>query len=370
MLKQYQFKNYNFMIVLNAAVLWSLGTVFINAAKPSYLPKQLMGLGLGFFIIAVMSFIDYNFILRFVWALYGVNILLSVLVAIIGKDVNGARRWFDLRSFGTFQPSELTKIIMIIYAAYFIERHQEDLNEPKTLLKLAVSCAIPIGLILVLQPDLSTSLDICIILAAMIFVGGISYKIIGIALAIILPLAVGFILYAQLPNPLFIPDYWQTRINTFLHPEQYVSSSALQQNNSVMAIGSGQLFGKGLHSDSLATVKDANLISEQQTDFIFSVVGEMWGFVGSIIVIALLMLLVVQCLLVAKKAKNTAGMLIATGMAALIGFQSFINIGVATKLLPNTGLPLPFISYGLSSLVSISIGMGLVLNIGLQKRKY
>jgi rod shape determining protein RodA len=130
------------------------------------------------------------------------------------------------------------------------------------------------------------------------------------------------------------------------------------------------LWGKGLNSSTLATVKDANLISEQQTDFIFSVIGEELGFVGSIFIIVVLGLIVVQCIRTARKANDDMGMYIATGVAILIGFQTFINIGVATSLLPNTGIPLPFISYGLSSLVSSCAAIGLVLNVSLQRRKY
>jgi rod shape determining protein RodA len=136
-----------------------------------------------------------------------------------------------------------------------------------------------------------------------------------------------------------------------------------------MAIGSGQLTGKGINSSDVATVKDTNLISEQQTDFIFSAVGEELGFIGSVIIIAILLLIVLQCIRVARRSGDKKGMYIATGMAALV-IQSFINIGVATSILPNTGLPLPFISYGLSSLVSLCAGMGMVLNINLQKKKY
>ena len=137
-----------------------------------------------------------------------------------------------------------------------------------------------------------------------------------------------------------------------------------------MAIGSGMLHGKGLNSNSIATVKDAKLVSEQQTDFIFSVVGEELGFIGCVFLIAIMLLIMLQCIKIARKARNDSGMLIATGIASMICFQSFINIGVATKLLPNTGLPLPFVSYGLSSLMSCMLGMGIVLNVGLQKRKY
>lgn len=157
---------------------------------------------------------------------------------------------------------------------------------------------------------------------------------------------------------------------TFLYPDDYTSTTGYQQDNSVMAIGSGQLFGKGLNNSTLATVKDANLISEQQTDFIFSVVGEELGFIGSILVIVILGLIVVQCIRTARKANDEMGMLIATGVATFIGFQTFVNIGVATSILPNTGIPLPFISYGLSSLVSCCGAIGLVMNVSLQRRKY
>ena len=139
-----------------------------------------------------------------------------------------------------------------------------------------------------------------------------------------------------------------------------------------MAIGSGQLYGKGLSNNTISdvsvTVTESGLVSEQQTDFIFSVVGEEMGFVGSLIIIGLFLVIVIECLRIAFWARNTCGKLIAVGMAAMIGFQSFINIGVATAILPNTGLPLPFVSYGLTSLLSCMSGIGIVLNIGLQKR--
>lgn len=159
---------------------------------------------------------------------------------------------------------------------------------------------------------------------------------------------------------------------SFLNPAAYADSTALQTANSVMAIGSGGLFGKGFGSNTISDVSasDVNLVSERQTDFIFSVVGEEFGFLGCLVVIGLLVLLVAQCLNVARKADNGAAKMVAVGVSAYMGFQSFINIGVATGTLPNTGLPLPFISYGLSSLLSASIAIGLLLNIYLQRKKY
>ena len=138
-----------------------------------------------------------------------------------------------------------------------------------------------------------------------------------------------------------------------------------------MAIGSGQLTGKGLLRDKDANkTSETNFVSEQQTDFIFSAVGESFGFFGSVIIIGIILLIVLQCIRAGRRARDDVGMLIAMGVACLLGYQSFINIGVATKLLPNTGIPLPFISYGLSSLLSSSIGIGLVMNISLQRRRY
>ena len=137
-----------------------------------------------------------------------------------------------------------------------------------------------------------------------------------------------------------------------------------------MAIGSGQLTGKGLDNNTTTSVKNGNFISEPQTDFIFAIVGEELGFVGSCIVIALLLLIVIQCILIGVRSQDLAGRIICCGVGGLIGFQSFINIGVATNMLPNTGVPLPFVSYGLTSLVSLYIGIGFVLNVGLKTKKY
>jgi rod shape determining protein RodA len=269
----------------------------------------------------------------------------------------------------TIQPSEFAKIILIICTAVFLEKNHENLNTVKVLLKLAVFLGLPIALIAV-EPDLSTSLCLFFTLVIVIFVGGLSLKIIGVAVVILIPCLGGFMWYIQQDNmPQLLTEYQIGRILGFLYGSEYGASTD-QQDNSVMAIGSGQLSGKGINNSTVATVKDTNLISEQQTDFIFSAIGEELGFIGSVIIIAILALIVLQCIRVARHARDKKGMYIATGLGALVGLQTFINIGVATALLPNTGLPLPFISYGLSSLVSISAGMGMVLNINLQKKKY
>lgn len=369
MFENYRLRNYNFKLLFFVFALCILGTVMINSADHSYLNKQILGLSVCFMGMIVLSLIDYKLIGKIQFILYVVNIILLVAVLLFGTDVNGAQRWLGKENILTVQPSEFSKIIMIICAACYLNSHKETINTFKTLFGYAILCAIPLALI-VSQPDLSTTIDIFVILIAMLFVAGISYKIIGIAFLCLIPASGLFLWNIKQPHPLFLQDYWVKRILTFLYPEDYASTTQYQQDNSVMAIGSGQLYGKGLKHSTLATVKDANLISEQQTDFIFSVIGEELGFIGSVLVIVFLFLVVIQCIRVARKANDNLGIYIATGVATLMGFQTFINIGVATSILPNTGIPLPFISYGLSSLVSCCAAIGLVLNISLQRRKY
>lgn len=369
MLEKYHLRNYNFKLLILVLFSCIFGTLMINSADSSYLKKQVLGMVVCLMGMVVLSLIDYKFIRKFHVLLYVINLALLLAVLLFGTSANGAQRWLGSEDLITVQPSEFAKIIMIICAAHYLTEHKDSINSFKTLIGYALLCAMPLVLIIE-QPDLSTTIDIFVILCVMIFVAGLSYKIIGIAILFFIPLAGSFIWYIKRPNPLFFQDYQIQRILSFLYPEDYVSTTQYQQDNSVMAIGSGQLFGKGLNNSTLATVKDANLISEQQTDFIFSVVGEELGFVGSILIIVILGLIVVQCIRTARKANDDMGMYIATGVATLIGFQTFINIGVATSLLPNTGIPLPFISYGLSSLVSCCAAIGLVLNVSLQRRKY
>ena len=169
-----------------------------------------------------------------------------------------------------------------------------------------------------------------------------------------------------------IKDYQRDRIMSFLYPEnEEYTDDIEQQNNSKTAIASGELLGKRLNGDSdVASVNDGNFVSENQTDFIFAVAGEEYGFVGCSIIILLLLLISIECIRMSLRAKDLSGKIVCCGIGSIVALQSFINICVATGLGPNTGTPLPFVSYGLTSLISLFIGMGLVLNIGLQSSAY
>lgn len=367
MKKQYQFKNIDFRLVFYVVLLTIIGIFVIGSARESVQSKQIMGLILGLAAMAVVAFIDYSYLVRFSWILYLLNFGLLALVYVKGDDAGGATRWLEIGGI-RFQPTELAKIILILFFAWLFMRFEEKISSFKVLVMAVVLAAVPV-LGIYIQPDLSSAIVTVMIFLAMLFVAGVSYKIVAGALAVFVPVfAIGFWLILQ-PGQTILEEYQANRILAWLHPDDY-PDLAYQQTNSIMAIGSGQLWGKGLNNNLVASVKNGNFISEPQTDFIFAVAGEELGFVGCAVIIILLFLIVMECLILGRRAKDTSGRLVCTGMAAWIGFQSFVNLGVATGLLPNTGVTLPFVSYGLSSLVSLFIGIGIVLNIGLQPKKF
>ena len=364
MLKKYRVRDYDFKLVMMLIAISVIGIMAIGSAQESVQDKQVMGLIMGVFLMIIISLFDYTALLNLYWIFYIGNVILLVLVEFLGSKAGGAQRWFSILGI-RFQPSELAKILLILFYAKFIMKQREKLNTFRTLTKMVVLFLPPLGLIYN-QPDLSTSIMLIIIFCIMIFIGGLDYRIIAGVLAVVIPCIVIFLMIVLQPDQQLIKEYQQTRILAWLHPSEYVNTEGYQQANSITAIGSGQLWGKGLNNNIIGSVKNGNFISEPQTDFIFAIIGEELGFVGSCAVILLLFLIALECVMIARKAKDTAGMIICSGMAGLVGFQSYMNIAVATGLMPNTGIPLPFVSAGLTSLVSLFIGMGFVLNVRLQ----
>ena len=255
----------------------------------------------------------------------------------------------------------------VVIGEYFM-KYEEKINTVIVIVSSFVLLAIPLFLIYK-QPNLSTMIVITLVFCALLFMAGLNYKLVVGVLIVCIPVGlIGMTLIIQDKIP-FIHAYQLGRIMAWLYPDDY-PDLAYQQQNSIMAIGSGLLWGKGLNNTDPTSVKNGNFILEPQNDFIFAVAGEELGFVGSAVIIILLLFITIECILIARKAKDTAGKMICCGFAALVGFQSLVNIGVASGVLPNTGLPLPFVSYGLTSLLSLYIGVGLVLNVGLQPKKY
>ena len=369
MLKLYRLRDYNFRLVLWLLMISAVGVLLVGSARESLQSRQLMGVILGVVLMVIVSLMDYSWLLNFYWIIYFFNIVMLLAVRVAGDNSGGATRWIDL-GFIRFQPTELSKILLIMFFARYLMAHEEDLNTLKTILTSVGLVAVPLALIAI-QPDLKNTITVAVVFCALMYIAGLSYKIIGGIVGVAVPLfIVAMLLITQTDLPI-IDDYQKGRIMSWLYPEdEEYEDLAIQQNNSITAIGSGQLTGKGYNNNSVSSANKGNFVSQIQTDFIFAVAGEELGFVGSAGIVILLLLIVIECILTSRRAKDLSGKIICCGVAAVVGFQSFLNICVATGLLPNTGTPLPFVSYGLTSLVSLYIGMGLGLNVGLQNRTY
>jgi rod shape determining protein RodA len=367
MWRQYKLKDYNFRLIIWLVTLSTLGVLLVGSAEPSLQGRQLAGVMLGLSIMFIISLTDFSWIMNFYWIGYGFNILLLLLVIVLGYNAGGATRWITIAGL-RFQPVELTKIILVVFFSKYLMENENEVNKPRMILRTAGLIGFPLALVF-LQPDLKNTLTITVIFSILYYVAGLSYKIIGGVLTVIVVLGFGFMAIVTQPNQHLIRDYQRQRIMAFINPDlDEYNDDRTQQNNSVTAIGSGMLTGKGLNNSDVSSANKGNFIPEVQTDFIFAVAGEELGFLGSAGIIILLLLIVLECLITSRKAKDLSGKLLCCGIASIVAIQSFINIGVATRMLPNTGTPLPFVSYGLTSLVSLYIGMGMVLNVGLQTR--
>lgn len=370
MFTKFRIRDYDFRLALMVLMLAVIGVMTVGSAEPSLRTKQLAGVVAGAALMIIISFFNYNWILKMKWPIYFLNLGLLVAVWRLGDEGKyGAQRWLELGGL-RFQPSELAKILLILFYAQFIMKYRAKLNTVRILGICTVLAALPCYLIYK-QPDLSTSLMIVIIFCVVMFAGGLSWKIVAGVFAVAIPAAALMISLALRPDTdsKLLQGFQINRILAFINPDEYKDTEAFQQLNSVTAIASGMLDGKGYRNNEITSVKNGNFLSEAQTDFIFAVIGEEFGFKGTVAVIVLLFGVSIECISVARKAKDIAGTVIAAGMGGLVAFQSFFNIGVATFILPNTGLPLPFVSYGLTSLLTLFMGMGFVLNVRLQINK-
>ena len=324
---------FSFRLLFAVCALNVIGILAINSAtnqSMAYVGRQATGMALGIAVIALICFVPYQKLLRYAVLVFAICAILLLMVRFFGRSVNGAKRWVVLPGVGQVQPSEFAKIGVVMFFAWLLGKNRESVNEPRFLLLFAAFAMIPIGLISS-EPDLSTTIVVTVSILAMLFAAELSYRWIGLSMLVAVPFGLSTL---------------------FLLQRGMVPFLNWQQDNSIMAIGSGQLFGKGLNNNTLASVKSGNFLSEEQTDFIFAVIGEEMGFVGCLLVLLLYAILVYECFYLAGKARDMEGRIICTGVGALIAFQGFSNIAVATGIFPNTGLTLPFISYGVSSLLA------------------
>lgn len=344
------------ILVIVGMVAIASATQFTSGGNPRYVTIQGVAFVIGIIAIVLLLLIDYNSFGDMQTAIYVINILLLLSVFVLGEEHKGAKSWINLGPVN-FQPAELVKIGFILAFAKHLEIRKSKLNN---LPDLAISIGyimVPISLI-ILQNDVGTALVFLFISAIMFFAAGINYKfMIGAVITFILstPLLWFFALQPRQKN----------RIKVFLNPELDPRDSGYQVIQSKTAIGSGQFWGEGLFN---GTLNNNGFIPERHTDFIFSVLGEELGFIGAVIVVILFTILLLRCIHIAKAAKDTFGMLICVGITAMYLFHVLENIGMTIGIMPVTGIPLPFISYGGSSLITNLLAIGLVINVGMRRQ--
>lgn len=370
MFSKYTLRAHNILLIILVLSLNVIGILVLSSAvngDNSLIIRQVIGSVIGLVLCLLVSLVDYNRYSKLYILIYIGAIIILLLVLVAGVVRRGAGRWIILPGIGQVQPAELVKLCMVIYLASYLDKNNQHVNKALVLFKLLVFLLIPLVLIFI-EPNLSTTIILAVILAAMLFSCGLSLKWIlfftvtaGALIALVLYLF-NTDNYDLIP---FIQDYQKERILGFLHPDEY-SDTYLQQENSVTAIASGGFFGKGLYNTDVVSVKSGNFLIEEETDFIFAIIGEELGFRGCVLLLCVYIAIVILLLRIASKAKNITGEAICVGIAVWIGFQAFTNVAVATSVFPNTGVTLPFISRGVSSLLALYIAIGVTLNVGFQ----
>ncbi|MER2121116.1 MAG: FtsW/RodA/SpoVE family cell cycle protein [Solibacillus sp.] len=382
--------NYNF----NKRFDWPLTTILIiflgvsvlaiASAQTSgqyginFIPKQIINYAIFAFIVAFVMYFDPDQYKKMAWPLYGFGILLLIALVVIPTstgltvETNGAKSWFKT-PIGNIQPAEFMKTFYILAAAFLISKHNENYqiktikSDLLLLGKIGLTLAVPLGFIM-LQPDLGSALVFFAITAALVIVAGVTWKI-------ILPLFGGAVvvggsllwmaLYMQdfLEKTFGFQPYQFARIYSWINPYEYATSDGYHLITSLNAIGSGEVFGKGFMAREV-------YVAENHTDFIFAVIGEEWGFIGASAVICLYFLLIYHLTKMTLLLKDPFCTYVCAGIIAMITFHVFENIGMTIQLLPITGIPLPFISYGGSSMMGNALAIGLVYSMKYHYRTY
>lgn len=352
------------MLVVGVLALSVFGAAMVYSATrgtdpelydTSFLERQIIFIMIGAALMAGTALIPYERLQAWAPALYGGGIVGLMGVLVLGVERNGAKSWFE---FGTLQlqPSEFLKVAFIVVLASLVSRFDGDINI-RQLSAILVIAAIPLGLIM-MQPDVGTALVFIAIVMGMLLIGGARFShIVALTVA-------GIGLVTLIWNSGVLKEYQQERLTSFLDPEAVLDGAGYQQQQSQIAIGNGGLSGRGFGQGGQT---QGEFVPEQHTDFIFTVVGEEYGFVGSAVVLGLFALVIWRIWRTAKKAADGFGALICIGVLTMIVFQMFQSVGMTTGIMPITGIPAPFLSYGGSSALTSFISVGLVLNVHMRR---
>jgi len=358
-------ENTDYILVFLALACTVFGCVAISSAVKTYdggfkfVLIQSVAALLGFFVAALIASFNFEKLSYYTKFIYMICILflISVLILGTGRESTGSRSWIRFGPIG-IQPSEIVKIGFIITFSKLCENYSEEINKPKNVLKLLIHSSIILGLIM-LQPDFGTTMVFIVIIAGILFTAGISYKYIISAIGLIaasVPLVWHF----------FLKEYQKNRIRVLLNPESDPLGTGYHVMQSKIAIGSGGITGKGFGQ---GTQTQLGFLPVKHTDFIYSVIGEEFGIVGSVLVALLLFGLVIRCIYVARHANSKFGSYICIGVACMFLAHIFENIGMCIGLMPVTGIPLPFFSYGGSSMIANMMAIGLVESVAIRKNE-
>ncbi len=364
------------LALLLGASLLILSTASINVLETDpyhYVKNQIVWIVTGLIIATVVAAIDYDRWKKINWWVYGINIFLLILVLVVGSSAKGAQRWITITSAIRIQPSEFAKVLYIVTFANFLSKRKGKLNNVKDFI-VPLLFTLPPTMLIFLQPDLGTALVFGAIFIGMMFVAGANpFKfgsiILGTFIAVVTAVYLHFA--TNLPWPLSyleglrlpLEDYQLNRLLVFIDPARDISGDGYHVIQSVWAIGSGGLWGKGFRE---GTQGQLNFLPEHHTDFIFSVVGEEFGFIGTSILLFIFCIFLLRIISIGMKARDGHGMLITAGVVSMLAFHIFVNVGMASGIMPVTGLPLPFITSGGSSMWANMMAVGLVISVGLR----
>jgi rod shape determining protein RodA len=350
-----------------AGLLLAIGLVmaYTNSVESGSSPLEsgttftrgLMWAGIATVTFVLATVFDYRWLKTLSWPVYGLQLGLLALTLVIGDGIGGSARWINIGPL-TFQFSELAKILMIIVLAQYLASRQARLDSLRAILGACVLVGPPLILVM-LQPDLGTSLVFAAILAGMLWMSGASLMWLG-------ALAAGVIALIPIAWTYILRDYQKERLTSFLNPTPDITGSGYQLYQSQIAVGSGGWFGRGLTNGTQA---QGDFLPVQTTDFVFSVLAEELGFIGGLVLFTLFALLLWRVLVAGWRSRDPFGTMFAAGVASMVLFQLVVNVGMVMGIMPITGIPLPFVTHGGASLVSMAIGLGILQSVNIRQTR-
>lgn len=357
------------LIISFGMVILTSASQGISAAPYFYVKKQLVSVGLGLIAAILILRYDYSQLRRYSKILYGLSIFLLIAVLVLGEEVRGTTGWIDLGPLPAVQPAEFTKIMLALAFADFLNNRRGMLNTFAEMLPCFIYMGIPF-LLIMMQPDLGTALVYIALTVVMMFAAGANPKVLGGILAAGAA-AIGLVLFMHFQYGMWLPleDYQIKRLTVFINPYedgQGGRGAGWNTIQSLIAIGSGGLLGKGLYN---GTQVQLNFLPEHHTDFIYAVIGEELGFLGAAGIVILYGILLLRAIYISFHAKDFFGTLVVLGISAMWLFHIFENIGMSIGMMPITGIPLPFLSYGGSSMLTNLVAVGLILSVNVRGRK-